>query len=200
MVTWMMMIAGIAVTAATVGALLDPYTPARLLRIVAVVTAGAVAMTWLAMRGIERRTTFAARPRDTATLRQGLREVWSEPRARNFTVFVFLSMTAYFMQELILEPYAGLVFGFTPGPVHHPLRHPERRRPRRHGHRRRRLQRAAPRHAALLGRRRLPRSPPPRSASSPCSGQGAPALPLSAGGGPARLRQRRLRRRRDRRR
>ncbi|MEY8838170.1 PucC family protein, partial [Cribrihabitans sp. XS_ASV171] len=25
------------------------------------------------------------------------------------------SMTAYFMQELILEPYAGLVFGFTPG-------------------------------------------------------------------------------------
>jgi BCD family chlorophyll transporter-like MFS transporter len=115
MVTWMMMIAGIAVTAATVGALLDPYTPARLLRVVAAVTAGAVAMTWLAMRGIERRTTFAARPRDTATLRQGLAEVWSEPRARNFTVFVFLSMTAYFMQELILEPYAGLVFGFTPG-------------------------------------------------------------------------------------
>ena len=32
-----------------------------------------------------------------------------------FTIFVFLSMTAYFMQELILEPYSGLVFGFTPG-------------------------------------------------------------------------------------
>jgi BCD family chlorophyll transporter-like MFS transporter len=28
---------------------------------------------------------------------------------------VFLSMNAYFMQELILEPYAGLVFAFTPG-------------------------------------------------------------------------------------
>jgi BCD family chlorophyll transporter-like MFS transporter len=111
----MMMIAGIAVTAATVGALLDPYSPARLLRIVGFVAAGAVAMTWLAMRGIERRTTFAARPRETATLRQGLGEVWSEPKARRFTIFVFLSMTAYFMQELILEPYAGLVFGFTPG-------------------------------------------------------------------------------------
>jgi BCD family chlorophyll transporter-like MFS transporter len=115
MVTWMMMIAGIAVTAGSVGALLDPYSPARLLRIVGLVTAGAVAMTWLAMRGIERRTAFVARARDTTTLRQGLREVWSEPRARTFTVFVFLSMTAYFMQELILEPYAGLVFGFTPG-------------------------------------------------------------------------------------
>jgi len=42
-------------------------------------------------------------------------EIWDEPRARRFTQFVFLSMTAYFMQELILEPYAGLVFGFTPG-------------------------------------------------------------------------------------
>jgi BCD family chlorophyll transporter-like MFS transporter len=114
-VTWMMMLAGIAVTAGSIGALLDPYTPARLLGIVGVVTAGAVVMTWLAMHGIERRTAFSARPAETSTLREGLREVWSEPRARNFTVFVFLSMTAYFMQELILEPYAGLVFGFTPG-------------------------------------------------------------------------------------
>ena len=54
-------------------------------------------------------------PAGTATLREGLAEVWSEPRTRIFTLFVFLSMTAYFMQELILEPYAGLVFGFTPG-------------------------------------------------------------------------------------
>ena len=115
MATWMMMIAGIAVTAASVGAMLDPYSPARLLRLVGAVAAGALVMTCLAVRGIERRTAFAARPRETATLRQGLREVWSEPRARNFTVFVLLSMTAYFMQELILEPYAGLVFGFTSG-------------------------------------------------------------------------------------
>jgi BCD family chlorophyll transporter-like MFS transporter len=48
-------------------------------------------------------------------LMEGLREVWREDHARYFTLFVFLSMTAYFMQELILEPYAGLVFAFTPG-------------------------------------------------------------------------------------
>lgn len=34
---------------------------------------------------------------------------------RRFAVFVFLSMLAYSAQDLILEPYAGLVFGFTPG-------------------------------------------------------------------------------------
>jgi BCD family chlorophyll transporter-like MFS transporter len=44
-----------------------------------------------------------------------LAQVWSEPAARRFTVFVFLSMLAYSLQDLILEPYAGLVFGFTPG-------------------------------------------------------------------------------------
>jgi BCD family chlorophyll transporter-like MFS transporter len=39
----------------------------------------------------------------------------AEPTTRNFTLFVFLSMNAYFMQELILEPFAGLVFNMTPG-------------------------------------------------------------------------------------
>jgi len=52
---------------------------------------------------------------DATPFLEGLSQVWTERRARNFTIFVFLSMTAYFMQELILEPYAGLVFGFAPG-------------------------------------------------------------------------------------
>ena len=84
-------------------------------------------MTWLAMRGIERRTTFAGRAAPSRhACAEGLREIWSEPRARSFTLFVFLSMTAYFMQELILEPYAGLVFGFSPGES---TRSPARRTP-----------------------------------------------------------------------
>lgn len=113
-ITWLMMILGIAVTAGTVGALLDPYTPALLLEIVGVVTGGAVILTALAVWGIERRVA-AERETETLPFRQGLAEVWAERKARVFTLFIFLSMTAYFMQELILEPYAGLVFGFAPG-------------------------------------------------------------------------------------
>ena len=48
-------------------------------------------------------------------LRQAMTEVWAEPQSRLFAIFVFLSMVAYFMQELILEPFSGHVFGFTPG-------------------------------------------------------------------------------------
>jgi BCD family chlorophyll transporter-like MFS transporter len=113
-ITWLMMIGGIAVTAGTVGHLLDPYSPALLLDIVATVTLGAVTLTTLAVWGIESRVTARAEP-EPMPLMQALSEIWAEKRARDFTIFVFLSMTAYFMQELILEPYAGLVFGFTPG-------------------------------------------------------------------------------------
>jgi BCD family chlorophyll transporter-like MFS transporter len=117
-ITWLMMIAGIALTAAGVGAMLDPYGPVRLMTITSGVCGGAVVLTALALWRLEARLRLPAGPAvETAgvTLRQGLAEVWAEPAARRFTVFVFLSMTAYFMQELILEPYAGLVFGFSPG-------------------------------------------------------------------------------------
>jgi BCD family chlorophyll transporter-like MFS transporter len=113
-ITWLMMIFGIAVTAGVVGAFLDPYTPALLLRIVAIVTLGALALTMLAIHGIERGVDASPRPQDMP-FAHGMREIWKERKARDFTGFVFLSMTAYFMQELILEPYSGLVFGFTPG-------------------------------------------------------------------------------------
>ncbi|MCC5999862.1 MAG: BCD family MFS transporter [Pararhodobacter sp.] len=113
-ITWLMMIAGIALTAITAGQFLDPYSHARLLVIVAVVVAGAFTLTVLAVWGIER--SVIARPAPPPMrFRDGIAEIWAERRARHFTLFVFLSMTAYFMQELIMEPYAGLVFGYTPG-------------------------------------------------------------------------------------
>ncbi|MCL4104879.1 UNVERIFIED_CONTAM: hypothetical protein GTU68_018586 [Idotea baltica] len=113
-ITWLMMIFGIAVTAGVTGAFLDPYSPSLLLRIVAVVVTAATLLTIIAVWGIERRVQARPEPQ-AAPFLEGLAEIWAEPKARMFTIFVFLSMTAYFMQELILEPYAGLVFDFTPG-------------------------------------------------------------------------------------
>lgn len=113
-ITWLMMIFGIAATAGTVGQFIDPYSPALLIKIVGIVVCIATMVTCLAVWRVER-TLIAVREPDPTPFREGLKEVWAERKARNFTIFVFLSMTAYFMQELILEPYAGLVFGFTPG-------------------------------------------------------------------------------------
>ncbi len=113
-ITWLMMVFGIAATAITAGQFLDPYSHGRLLAVVTVIVLGAFTVSTLAIWGIERRVIFRPAP-PPMRFRDGIAEIWAERRARHFTLFVFLSMTAFFMQELIMEPYAGLVFGFTPG-------------------------------------------------------------------------------------
>ena len=113
-ITWLMMIFGIAMTAGVAGSFLDPYSPLRLMAVVLTVVSAALALTVLAVWGIEFKVVKQREP-DPTPFVEGLREIWAERNARNFTLFVFLSMNAYFMQELILEPFAGLVFEFTPG-------------------------------------------------------------------------------------
>ena len=120
-VVWIMMIAGFAVTAGTAGALLDPYSPQRLVMVMGGVAIAAVLVAMLAMRGLEGDERAAAAPAAAAAaeqkpaFREALAQVWDEPAARQFTVFIFVAMLAYSAQDLILEPFAGTVHGFTPG-------------------------------------------------------------------------------------
>ncbi len=117
-IVWLMMIVGFAVTAGVAGKLLDPYSPPRLLAVTAGTCVLALAVTLLALAGVEGRAAGAAGPAAAAravSFRSALADVWQESAARQFTVFIFLSMLAYSAQDLILEPFAGSVFGFTPG-------------------------------------------------------------------------------------
>jgi BCD family chlorophyll transporter-like MFS transporter len=115
---WIMMILGFVVTAGVAGHHLDPFSLERLVAVTAVVAAAALALTAVALAGIEGpgrapRTPVLGAPREPFA--RALAEVWAEARARRFTVFVFGSMLAYSAQDLILEPFAGIVFGMTPG-------------------------------------------------------------------------------------
>ena len=118
---WFMMIIGFAVTAGIAGHFLDPYSPERLLAVTATVSALAMIVTLLVIRGIEphdrtdRHTASVEAAPEKGAFRAALLEVWQDPQARVFTIFVFVSMLAYSAQDLILEPFAGLVFGRTPG-------------------------------------------------------------------------------------
>jgi BCD family chlorophyll transporter-like MFS transporter len=115
-IVWIMMIAGFVVTTATTGRFLDPYSPERLVAVTAGVAVIAFAVSVLAVFGVEGRTRAATeRPREQTPFLPALREVWSEPAARHFTIFVFVSMLAYSAQDLILEPFAGAVFGLSLG-------------------------------------------------------------------------------------
>jgi BCD family chlorophyll transporter-like MFS transporter len=115
---WLMMILGFVVTTAVAGQLLDPYSPERLVAVTAGVAIMAMLVAALAVRGVEDASAPAAAPapaRDTPAFRQVMAEVWAEPKARRFTVFVFVSMLAYSAQDLIIEPFAGSVFGLSVG-------------------------------------------------------------------------------------
>jgi BCD family chlorophyll transporter-like MFS transporter len=124
-----MMIMGFILTSAIGGRFLDPFTPLRLVQVTACVAAFALLLSLVAVYGVEAPQSpnaldLAPSPEPVPAteskptklpFREALREVWGEPQARRFTIFVFISMLAYSAQDLILEPFAGLVFGLTPG-------------------------------------------------------------------------------------
>lgn len=117
-VTWIMMVGGIVASAITVGVLLKPYSPERLVEVASGLAAVMVGLTVFATWRLERQ---AGHFRDSADdtpapdFRAALAEIWREPAARRFTIFIFVSMIAFSMQDLILEPFAGLIFGMAPG-------------------------------------------------------------------------------------
>jgi BCD family chlorophyll transporter-like MFS transporter len=114
-VTWIMMVMGIVISAGTAGALLAPFSWGRLVQVSGCIALAAFLLTVLATFRLERNVPFAAPQAERETsIGDALRAVFAETAARRFTAFVFLSMLAYSMQDLILEPFAGLVFGMSP--------------------------------------------------------------------------------------
>ena len=115
---WVMMILGFAITAPLAGHFLDPFSQTRLVEVTASVCAGAFLIAVAAVIGLESSLTRQAAPATTGAkpkFREAFAEVWREPAARQFTIFIFVSMLAYSAQELLVEPFAGLVFGMPPG-------------------------------------------------------------------------------------
>ncbi len=117
-IAWIMMIAGFIVTTIVAGRALDPYSGGRLVLVSSTVSAIALLLAIAGIWNIEgealpqRRLTIA--PRETSFANE-LKEIWAEPKVRRFAIFIFVSMLAYSAQDLILEPFAGAVFGMTPG-------------------------------------------------------------------------------------
>jgi MFS transporter, BCD family, chlorophyll transporter len=121
-ITWIMMVLGIVVSSIIVGKMIEPFSAQSLAFASTGVAAFAFVTTLLALSKMEPEAqdiaalpTPAQPPVTMADFKNAIQEIWSETLARRFTIFVFLSMIAYSAQDLILEPFGGLVFGMTPG-------------------------------------------------------------------------------------
>jgi len=126
-IVWLMMLIGFIVTTLLASMFLDPFSTTRLVAVTSVVAGCAFLLTLAAIWRVEPSTANhpvgeSPQPAEQPTpqppqpsFREALQQVWDEPDARRFALFVFVSMFAFSAQNLILEPFAGTVFGLTPG-------------------------------------------------------------------------------------
>ena len=120
-ITFLMMIIGLAITGITVGTILDPYSHQKLLKITSSLAIITIIISFFSLRNLERslqNSSHALTPNtinSDVPILEGIKKVWMEREARLFTIFIFISMGAFSMQDPILEPFAGEVFGFTVG-------------------------------------------------------------------------------------
>ncbi|GGX69396.1 MFS transporter [Tateyamaria omphalii] len=110
---WLLLIAGAIFASVGTGIALEPYSPDRLVWVVAAVCAVAFLLCVLATIGVESHAEFEHTPDDTPLV-VALKRTWADPVARRFTGFVFLSILAFYLSELIFEPFAGHVHGLSP--------------------------------------------------------------------------------------
>ena len=114
-IAWLALIAGAIAASIGTSLALGAYDPARLVAVVAGVAGAAFALALVAVWGVERRLPAARpAPETQAGLAAALRDTLADPEARRFTGFVFLSILAFYLSELILEPFAGHVHGLDP--------------------------------------------------------------------------------------
>ncbi|WP_420393310.1 PucC family protein [Acuticoccus sp.] len=108
------MIAGLVVTAKLAGAALEPFTFARLVTTAAVVAALALVVGAVALAGVEGQGRPSPQ-RPAIRFWTAVAEVWAQADVRRFALFILVSMLAYNMQELVMEPFSAAVFGLSPG-------------------------------------------------------------------------------------
>ena len=120
-ITFLMMILGLAITGITAGIILDPYSHQKLMKITASLAIITNILSYLSLKNLEKSLLNNADARIPNSIRYdvpfltGIKKIWMEREARLFTIFIFISMGAFSMQDPILEPLAGEVFGFAVG-------------------------------------------------------------------------------------
>jgi BCD family chlorophyll transporter-like MFS transporter len=119
-IVWLMMIFGFAITSVMIGKFIDPYTPTKVVTIACVVSMIAVLLTVIALYRLEDSVSQYIKnqpeiQKENTPFKEALAEMWRDSDIRHLTQFIFISMLAFSSQDLILEPFAGIVFHYSVG-------------------------------------------------------------------------------------
>jgi MFS transporter, BCD family, chlorophyll transporter len=116
-IMWIMMIISSILTSIWLGKMVDPYTPAALIRAFQYVAAAALAFGLFGLIKLEPRSTVssAQAPSETYTFKQMSAVIMSNPAAKTFFIYLLLLLVGILGQNILLEPFAGEAFGLGVG-------------------------------------------------------------------------------------
>lgn len=97
------------------GRLLPTWDPALFWRLVMVAMVGAAFFWFISVWREERRAAPPAVVENAPSLRKTFASLWADPRARRYALFLGASAFFAFMQDGVLEPFGGDVFGLPVG-------------------------------------------------------------------------------------
>lgn len=114
-IMWFMMIVSIIGTAIAISHMVDPYTPAAMMRAFEVVGASALALGLLGLLRLEPRTQrdSVKSQAETYTVKQMTSAILDNPVAKLFFIYLLLLLAALLGQDVLLEPFAAEAFDMT---------------------------------------------------------------------------------------
>lgn len=110
-----MLLFAFSLAPAIYAAVLKDYDQASLWRAVLIGMALATPFWIFSVLGEDRRTADATADEEPLPMGQAMRNIWADPRARGFFIFLALGMVSVFAQDAILEPFGGDVFALDVG-------------------------------------------------------------------------------------
>jgi BCD family chlorophyll transporter-like MFS transporter len=112
---WFMMIVSIIGTAIGISRMVDPYTPAAMMRAFVVVGASALTLGLAGLFRLEPRSIMgsAKTQSETYTVKQMMSAIFGNPVAKTFFVYLLLLLAALLGQDVLLEPFGAEAFGMT---------------------------------------------------------------------------------------
>lgn len=112
---WFMMIVSIIGTAIGISRMVDPYTPAAMMRAFEAVGASALVLGLLGLFRLEPRSVAGSVTSGTEayTLKQMMSAIFDNPVAKTFFVYLLLLLAALLGQDVLLEPFGAEAFGMT---------------------------------------------------------------------------------------
>jgi BCD family chlorophyll transporter-like MFS transporter len=119
-VMWFMMIVSVILTSIGVGYMVDPYTPAAMIRAFGIVSAIALVLGLIGLIKLEPPTPplvpwgdDRGAKSENYTVKQMMAAITANPVARLFFIYLFLLLVAILGQDVLLEPYGAQAFGLS---------------------------------------------------------------------------------------